>query len=200
MSIVPVAEYNSVSLDKNNTLVEPFDFATPHFENLGFEGIFGYQLDNNYMNIYNNFLVDDSHDAPAAFRKTLGFAPRYLNYKTAFDKVHGEFQSNMRVDIPFTLNWQREGDDPAVITAFEPHFTQLSGSLAHWTTPRTDIESASDEFTSYPVEMLHVNPASLNNIFYTNVDSYQYTDQFLCNTNFVINSVRSLSVLGLPRW
>lgn len=192
MSIVPVAEYDSVGLDKNNTLVEPFDFATPHFENLGFEAIYGYQLSNNLITMQGDWSESGSTYGKDNFSKTLGFAPRYLNYKTAVDKVHGLFQSNVRARVSLT--------EPAV--GQEQRFvTQIfNGDFSHWVTPREDLESVYDDSVSYPVEMLHVNPHSLDSIFYANVNNFMASDQFLCNTNFVINSVRSLSVLGLPRW
>ena len=174
MSIVPISEYDAIGLDKNNTLAEPFDFATPHFENLGLESIHGYELNTNPY-------VSEQY-SPSYLFKTLGYAPRYLNYKTAVDKVHGEFMSVGHVN---------ELSDGSPVDA--------PGTLYSWSTPRTDMEKLLSA-NSYAIEFLHVNPSVLDPIFLQNCDSYQTTDQFLVNTNFAIKSVRSLSVLGLPRW
>lgn len=170
-SVRPSSEYDAIGLDKNNTLMEPFDFATPHFENLGFEAVSRYQV---------NFDLSNIDDSTAA-NSTLGFAPRYLNYKTAVDKVHGEFMS--RSD---------EGLD-------------VRGSLNHWVTPRTDMEAyLSSEHSAQggmlDLNLLYVNPKVLDSIFLGVSNSFQDTDQFLVNANFAVKSVRNLSVLGLPRW
>lgn len=75
MSIVPESEYNSVSLDKDKTLIEPFDYYTPEFQNLGLEPVTHKEL---------NLLQ-------TGFNDVVGYAPRYYCYKNSYDKVHGEF-------------------------------------------------------------------------------------------------------------
>lgn len=164
-SIQPSAEYDAVGLDKNNTLMEPFDYFEPHFENLGFDGVYQYQLNN--LPAYER----------SALAKTLGYAPRFLNYKTAIDKVHGEFMS---------IGHGVSSED--------------SGEFVSWTTPRVDIEASQLTPSSVNEAFFYVNPSVLNPIFAQDADSSQSTDQFLVNCNFAIRSVRNMSVLGLPRW
>lgn len=171
-SVQPISEYDAVSLDKNNTLIEPFDYFEPHFENLGFDSINGYQLSvlPKLSSVYNENLEE--------LRKTLGFAPRFLNYKTAIDKVHGQFMSGA-----FTADGSN----------------MQSGEFAAWSTPRVDIENLK-QGEGFTTNFLYVNPKILDPIFVSQSDSSQSTDQFLVNANFVVNSVRNMSVLGLPRW
>lgn len=164
-NVLPIAEYDAIGLDKNNTLLEPFDYFEPHFENLGFDGVYGYQLSNK-IGVAQNILA-----------KTLGYAPRFLNYKTAVDKVHGEFQ---------LYGHGKYGKD--------------SGSLYQWTTPRVDIESQFYTSSGISERFFYVDPSVLDPIFKTAIDGSPVTDQFLVNANFSIKSVRNLSVLGLPRW
>lgn len=172
--VSPSQEYDAIGIDKNNTLLEPFDFATPAFENLGFEGIFGYQFNFN-PGLYDNHTITVNQ----SMQSTKGYAPRYLNYKTAISKVHGEFESRDRfVGITGDLS---------------------GGSLSHWSAPRTSFEPAFNEAV-LSARLHHISPHSLDTIFLSSATASQKSDHFLFNTNFIINSVRSLSVLGLPRW
>lgn len=171
--VLPTQEYDAVGLDKNNTLVEAFDFATPAFENLGFEGIYNYQLSVN-PELSDGFIINNNLN----IRATRGYAPRYLNYKTAINKVHGEFQSIDRFNV--------SGD-------------VVRGSLSHWSAPRTALDNSKLP-SQLTTRVLHVSPHSLDTIFVQSATESQKSDHFLFNTNFIINSVRSLSVLGLPRW
>lgn len=76
-SFLPESEYNSSGMDKANTLVEPFDFYQPEFENVGFDVItLGEQ----------NFVMD-----PELCNSALGFVPANSYLKTAVDKVFGDF-------------------------------------------------------------------------------------------------------------
>ena len=183
-SVTPIADYDAVGLDKNNTLLEPFDYFEPHFENLGFDGIYAYQLFNGVIQGQDIPSVDTPAQVLAYRRRTLGYAPRFLNYKTAVDKVHGEFMSTSHV----------RGTDPETDYDYD-----ASGQFVNWVTPRTDIENhaLTEGFTT---DFLYCNPSVLDPIFKLQADSTQGTDQFLCNVNFKVNSVRNMSVLGLPRW
>lgn len=173
----PSAEYDALGIDKNNTLLEPFDFYTPHFEDLGLESVSAYQLNANVPVIQ----VTATGSTSAIYSKVLGYAPRFLNYKTAQDKVHGQFMS--------TGHWNSDSE-----------FAENAGQFASWNTPRTDLEYVFSSPDTLPIEMLHVNPKVLDPIFYALAGDSDESDHFLINTNFVINSVRNLSVLGLPRW
>lgn len=173
----PTSEYDALGIDKNNTLLEPFDFYTPHFEDLGFESVSAFQLNSNIPVIQ----VTAPSATSDVYSKTLGYAPRFLNYKTAIDKVHGQFMS--------TGHWNAASE-----------FPENAGQFASWNTPRTDLEYVFSSPDTLPVEMLHVNPKVLDPIFYTLAGDTDESDHFLINTNFVINSVRNLSVIGLPRW
>lgn len=171
-SFLPQSEYSSTMLDKANTLLEEFDYYTPEFENIGLEAIPLSQFDNN---------------VPAELmNKTLGFAPRYWMYKTALDKVHGEF-SNAGFSMYSTQ---------ALVK------TDLLGSLSPWVAPRTESIFAgtlSGDF-SRKLRSFYVSPDVLDNIFGVAVDSSQKSDQFLNNVFFDIKAIRPMSVLGLPQF
>lgn len=166
--ITPTSEYDAMMLDRGNVLSEPFDFFTPAFEDLGLQSVQLHELTNVSL-------------LPMAgtqwYNKVIGYAPRYLNYKSAVDKVHGLFMRTYSVS----------GGSP------------LPGSLSHWNTPRSYNEISKFSHGMFE-EFMYVDPHVLDPIFYLNASNTQDSDQFLLNVNFQINSVRSMSVLGLPRW
>ena len=77
-SILPEAEYNAEGVDRLNQLLEPEDFFTPEYENLGLEAV--------SSQTFRNTVIDDS--------RVLGYAPRYFGYKTKLDKCFDEFCTN----------------------------------------------------------------------------------------------------------
>lgn len=79
LSVVPEADYDAVGIDSHNIKVEPFDFYTPAFQNIGLQPL-PIQVLNNSRLIY-----------PLNSSSILGYVPRYYDYKQAVDKVHGEF-------------------------------------------------------------------------------------------------------------
>ena len=82
--VLPQAEYDAVGIDKQLVRSEPFDHYVPAFENLGMEPIYKYEL-----NATGNASVFDS---------VIGYAPRYHEYKTDYDKVYGEFMTGGTLD------------------------------------------------------------------------------------------------------
>lgn len=162
MSILPDADYDSYGLDIHNMKSEPFDFYTPAFANIGLQA-----LPKEYLNFsLPQYFVDSSN--------ILGYTPRYIEYKQAYDKVHGEFASVAGVDGQ----------------SFRP------GQFRQFVTSRLDLE----RFGLSSIASLYVNPAVLNDVFFLDADSSQSTDQFHVNAFFEVKSVRPISVTGLPRW
>lgn len=153
-SCTPEADYSSYGLDQNNALIERFDYFTSEFENLGLQAI--------PQSIYNVF-------GAGATTQVIGYGPRYWNYKTALDKVHGEF------------NFMRDGVTP--------------GSLYDWATPRRDLTAS----TALPtLGAYYVNPHVLDSIFAVAADDSQATDQLLVNAFCEVKAIRGMSVIGLP--
>ena len=153
-SCTPEADYASYGVDPNNTLIERFDYFTSEFENLGLQAV--------PQSIYNMF--ED------AFTQVIGYGPRYWNYKTALDKVHGEF------------NYRRDG-------------TANSGTLYDWATPRRDLTQDDNLPT---LGAYYVNPHILDSIFAVAAGDKQDTDQLLVNVMLDIKAIRGMSVIGLP--
>lgn len=161
-SFLPESEYNADMIEKANTLHEQFDYFTSEFENIGLEAIplRQYRFDHYY--------------APMS-ELSIGFAPRYWMYKTAVDKVFGEFENR-----------------------------GFGNSLAAWVSPRQvdiNISGSSPNYSfNQDISNLYVNPSVLNNIFGISVNSHPNTDQFLNNVFFDVKSLRPMSELGLPQF
>lgn len=79
---VPLLQYSTNGRERFLQKTQVSDFAIPEFDKLGFQPIYDNELLNKEMITAPNISKD-----PAL----LGFAPRYIEYKTSIDKVHGEF-------------------------------------------------------------------------------------------------------------
>lgn len=131
-SIIPEAEYNATGLDPMLTKFTRPEFFTPEFDKLGFAPV-------TLREMFASCTVpsDTPFTGETDWDSTiLGFNPMYSEYKTAVDKVHGEFMS------------------PTV---------DSTSSLSAWVTPRMFEEVASRGGLNY--SFLHVNPAILDRIF-----------------------------------
>lgn len=164
-SVLPEADYNALGLDKNNQLIEHFDFFTPEFENLGMEPVV-------YSEHYLPSLSGISNYNP---NLVLGYAPRYYNYKTAIDKIHGQFMSVI---------------DSSGTNVF-------TGVFSHWATPR---QLRYSNISPIRLQDYYVLPDAMKNVFVLSGDTHspQEYDTFLINCNFDVKSIRNMSVLGLP--
>lgn len=165
-SYVPDAEYNSYMCDKANTLFEPFDFFTPEFENIGLEPL--------TMSEYNL-----TPPTELGSNHVLGYVPRYHQYKTAIDKVHGEFNGYLN-----------------------GHGSGTNHSLIAWVAPRVEYFTSlySAENSGRHISTFYINPNVYNNVMAVAANSNQNTDVFLNNVFFDVKAIRPMSVLGLPQF
>lgn len=155
--ILPESEYEAYGLDPFVTKSVGNDFFKPDFQNLGLSPVFDF---NNYVFGYQNSVI--------------GYLARYWEYKTAVDKVHGEFynRSMLRAEI----------------------FGESLGVFANYVTPR----APHDFSQGLTLASLYVDPRSCDSIFYVASDESQATDQFKFNFNHQVTAVMPMSVTGLP--
>lgn len=170
----PESEYNSTMIDRANTLSAPFDFFTPEFMNVGLDAV-----------RLSDYSVAENFD----MNKNIGFAPQYWWYKTAVDKVHGNF-----------------GKFRITNSIFGSGF--FTGEFSAWVAPRTiDYGDVSEDGTNIvrSKRSLYVSPDLLDTVFAVeyspNSDSgFVVNDNLLVNAYFDIKALRSMSVLGLPEF
>lgn len=86
----PIIEWNANNvLPRMLTKTKATDYAIPEFDQIGMESVLRGQF------IYN---------AAQNWSQPIGYAPRYIDYKTSFDRINGEFQDSLKPwVIPHTI-------------------------------------------------------------------------------------------------
>lgn len=167
-SAAPQIDYNASHLSAFNRKLTREDFFQPEFQNLGFQPLYGFDI---------NVVSSDSSESAAmeddvSFNNSIvGFVPRYQEYKTARDLIFGEFQTGLSMS-----SWVSPRID--IGRSFKKDVTNDKGYPK--ITPAT----------------LLVDPAILNPLFAVQYDGSPLTDQLLVNSYFDVKAVRPMSVSG----
>lgn len=82
-SVTPDADYNSFGIDPHNFKLKFEQFYQPEFDRLGHQPLNSYYL--------TCLSPSSTTDSSSWLQRVIGFQNRYLEYKTGFDKVHGQF-------------------------------------------------------------------------------------------------------------
>lgn len=155
---VPLLDYAISGQDGQLLVTNIEDLPIPEFDNIGMEAVPIIQLVNS------NLLSTNISQYPY-----LGYNPRYFNWKTKIDRVHGAFTTDLK-------DWVAPIDD---------------SYLQQWL-PLSSTQPS----LLYP--FFKVNPNTLDNIFAVKADSTWATDQLLVNCNIDCKVVRPLSQDGVP--
>lgn len=111
LSIVPEADYQSSMLDKFNTKFSREEYFQPEFADLGKQPIVATELE----------LTGSTADGNLNTDSILGYVPRYMEYKTAIDKVHGQFVTGGTLSA-----WSAPRNNPAIESGSDYGFTSTS--------------------------------------------------------------------------
>lgn len=170
--LLPETKYESYGFDPHNIKMVASDYYMPQMQNLGLAPV--------YSNIINMF----GKRASAPSVSTLGYLSRYWEYKTAISRVHGEFF----------------GSNPAV--SFDDKFGDVDqnvlpsdtfGAFSDYVAPRNI-----HEVSQGTLQMLYVNPADADRIFYLSESPLPSFDHFKFEMSFRVKAVLPMSVTGLP--
>lgn len=156
---VPLLDYAISGPDGQNLVTSVEDLPIPEFDNIGMESVPAVELMNS--DLYRNVNSAD---------KILGYNPRYYNWKTKIDRIHGAFTTTLK-------DWVSPIDDSFLHSLF--------GS-----------SSSAKKGITWP--FFKVNPNTLDDIFSVKVDSTWNTDQLLVNANVGCYATRPLSADGIP--
>lgn len=156
---VPLLDYAISGPDGQRLVTSVEDLPIPEFDNIGMESVPAVELMNS--NLYSNVNSAD---------KVLGYNPRYYNWKTKIDRIHGAFTTTLK-------DWVAPIDDSFLYSLF-------GGGLATY------------KGVTWP--FFKVNPNTLDDIFAVKVDSTWETDQLLVNCNVGCYVTRPLSADGVP--
>lgn len=107
--VEPILGYDSLMLEKRNTKVEPFDYANPYIDEIGFTPQPVHELS-----------LEFNTSSADSFNKVYNYLPQYYDLKTAVDKVHGELMygrsladwTASRVDMQKQTIINQAGDQP----------------------------------------------------------------------------------------
>lgn len=163
---LPLIDYTTDMVSPIFTKVNAADYAIPEFDRVGMQ-----LVDLSWMS---NGVVSDYHGNDGV--TFLGYAPRYIDYKTDVDSSVGAFKRSLN-------SW--------VISYNNISFANQLGSVDSNNQPTPS--AAPLNYT-----MFKVNPSSLNPLFAVKTDSSVDTDQFLCSSFFDVKVVRNLDTDGLP--
>lgn len=161
--VLPIVDYVGSGVDHACTLTDATSFPIPELDQVGMESVPLVRAMNPLKS-----------GAPSA-ETFLGYAPRYVDWKTAVDRSVGAFSGTLRT-------WCLPMGD-AELTAAD--------SLNFPTNSNVDSDSIQAGF-------FKVNPSIVDSLFAVQADSSVDTDEFLCSSYFDIKVVRNLDVNGLP--
>lgn len=155
----PLLDYAISGPDGQNLATSVEDLPIPEFDNIGMESVPAVELMNS--SLYSNVNSAD---------KILGYNPRYYNWKTKIDRIHGAFTTTLK-------DWVAPIDDSFLYSLFGGNLSTYKG-------------------VTWP--FFKVNPNTLDDIFAVKVDSTWETDQLLVNCNVGCYVTRPLSADGVP--
>ena len=155
---IPLLDYGLSAPDGQLLATSVEDLPIPEFDNIGMEAVPSFAL-------FNSPLLGVS-SADTSF---LGYLPRYYDWKTKIDRIHGAFTTTLK-------DWVAPIDDSYLSSWFK---ASAGGYSVQW-------------------PFFKVNPNTLDSIFAVKADSTWETDQFLVNCNIGVKVVRPLSRDGMP--
>lgn len=168
---LPLLDYTADLLESAFTKVNATDYAIPEFDRVGMEAVPFAKMINPLKNENGlNFTVFAS--------MIMGYAPRYIDYKTSVDSSIGGFRDTLK-------NW--------VISYGNTSICNQLSSLKGPSLSGPEPSVAPMNYTFFKV-----NPDCLNPLFAVAVDSEISTDNFLCSSFFDVKVVRNLDTDGLP--
>lgn len=167
-SFVPDVDYSSYGVNIFNKKLTSSEYFQPEFDNLGHQPLDATTL----------YLAKVPGSAGIHSPSVLGWIPRYAEYKTHIDEVHGQLNGNIHRSA-----------------SGEP-------TLSSWTAPR--LAGFEDDMASFwckdglSKNFFYVNPALYNSIFVNQYNGFQTQDQFICEVSNNVQAVLPMSVTGDP--
>lgn len=163
--VLPIVDYVGSGVEHHCTLTDATSFPIPEMDKVGMELVPMARVMNP-----NKTSVPGVNDTTF-----LGYAPRYIDWKTSVDRSVGAFASTLKT-------WCLPADDNLLLAAVSTGFPETG-----------DVKSE-----SVGAGFFKVNPSVVDTLFAVEADSTVDTDEFLVSSFFDIKAVRNLDVNGLP--
>lgn len=158
---VPLLDYVSSAPDPQFFVSQNTDLPIPELDSIGMQSIPVSMYSNGDNELVEGFVSADF---------TMGYLPRYYNWKTSYDYVLGSFTTTEK-------EWVAPITPPV------------------WKNMLSTVSTGS---SSLSYNFFKVNPSVLDSIFQVNADSKWDTDPFLINCAFDVKVVRNLDYSGMP--
>lgn len=162
--VLPIVDYVGSGVDHACTLTDATSFPIPELDQIGMESV--------PLVRAMNPVKGDSTPSADTF---LGYAPRYIDWKTAVDRSVGDFTNTLRT-------WCLPMGDSELTAANSFNFPS---------NPNVEPDSIAAGF-------FKVNPSIVDSLFAVKADPNVSTDEFLCSSFFDVKVVRNLDRNGLP--
>lgn len=168
---LPLLDYTADLLESTFTKVNATDYAIPEFDRVGMEAV-------PFAKMINPLKNEGGLNFTAFASLIMGYAPRYIDYKTSVDSSIGGFRDTLK-------NWVISYGNTSICN----QLSTLNGPAL----PGPEPSVAPMNYTFFKV-----NPDCLNPLFAVAVNSEISTDNFLCSSFFDVKVVRNLDTDGLP--
>lgn len=168
---LPMLDYTADLVESAFIKVNAADYAIPEFDRVGMEAV-------PFAKMINPLKNEGGLNFTPFASMVMGYAPRYIDYKTSVDSSIGGFRDTLK-------NW--------VISYGN---TSICNQLSTLKGPALPGPEPSVSYINY--SFFKVNPNCLDPLFAVAVDSGISTDQFLCSSFFDVKVVRNLDTDGLP--
>lgn len=172
-SFVPDVDYSSYGINMFNQKIHREDYFQPEFDNLGKQPISSL-----VFNPWKLSNLQSGNKSLTLVNTVLGWFPRYVEYKTSVDEVHG--QLNGWVNRSF----------------------QSAPTLSLWTAPRFNA-SDSKKFDNWrdnglSLDFFYIDPSLYDSVFVNQYQGNQDQDQFICEVSNNVQAILPMSVTGEP--
>lgn len=161
---LPILDYTTTGVHFGCTLTDVTDFPIPEFDRIGMESV-------PVCRALNPALETPSV-SPIKADAYFGYAPRYIDWKTAIDVSRGEFTNTLE----------------SFVMKFNDDDLFAADSVDYPDNPNVEADSIKAGF-------FKVNPHTVDTLFAVDADK---ADHLLCSTFFDVKVVRSLDTNGLP--
>ncbi len=188
LSVAP--QWDSYGVDVFNTKMTKEDYYHPETADLGLQPLTTDQLGSLDF-VYSKpvggspvgtFNGRKFESVTVSSAKVYGWSPRYSEYKSSYDKVHGEFRNPVLID---------KGNATNTLVPF------TTGSLSFMALHTIPPYHGSANPVS--LDTISIRPDVLNDVVEVAYNGLENTDPFRVDTNFSCSVIRNMSVNGLPR-
>lgn len=161
---LPILDYTTTGVHFGVTLTDVTDFPIPEFDRIGMESVPVCRA--------LNPALENKLSPPIKADAYFGYAPRYIDWKTAIDVSRGEFTNTLE----------------SFVMKFNDDDLFAADSVDYPDNPNVEADSIKAGF-------FKVNPHTVDTLFAVDADK---ADHLLCSTFFDVKVVRSLDTNGLP--